>query len=332
MSAGAGRTGWLAPVLGLALAVVALRWLALAFDRTDLFVDEAQYWLWGQDFDWGYFSKPPMIGWLIGAVTALAGSDAPFWVRMPAAGLHGVTAVLLAALSARQFGPGSAIWVAAGYLSLPLVAVGSVLISTDTVMMPFLAGALLLHLRLCDQGRSLDAVLLGALVGLGFLAKYAALYFPLGAVLAAVLLPAARMPLRQAGLAVLAFLVVAAPNLAWNAANGLATLSHTAENIGWVQSGAGPDAPGLAGLARFLADQALVAGPVVFVALLVGVARLLRRTRWRPSPWCRWPWWQCSRCCRRPMRTGRRWPISRARHWPWPCWPAGRGCVPWAWA
>ncbi|MCB6180050.1 glycosyltransferase family 39 protein [Rhodobacter sp. Har01] len=277
MTGGTARTaGWLAPVLGLVVAVVALRWAALAFDRTDLFVDEAQYWLWGQHFDWGYFSKPPMIGWLIGAVTGLAGSDAPFWVRMPAAALHGVTAVLLAALSVRYFGTRAALWTAAAYLSLPLVAVGSFLISTDTVMMPFFAAALLAHARLCEGGRNADAVLAGALAGLGFLAKYAALYFPLGVVLAALLFPAARIPLRQAALMAAAFLVAAAPNLVWNAANGLATLTHTAGNIGWVQPGAKAALPGLAGLARFLADQAGVAGPVVFVALLAALVRLRR--------------------------------------------------------
>ena len=42
--------------------VVVVRLAAMGFDRTDLYVDEAQYWLWGQHFDLGYFSKPPLIG------------------------------------------------------------------------------------------------------------------------------------------------------------------------------------------------------------------------------------------------------------------------------
>ena len=45
-------------------ALTLWRLVALGFDRTDLWVDEAQYWLWGQNLDWGYFSKPPMIAFL----------------------------------------------------------------------------------------------------------------------------------------------------------------------------------------------------------------------------------------------------------------------------
>ena len=53
--------------LGLAgIALVTLwRVALLPFDSADLFVDDAQYWLWGQDLAWGYYSKPPLIGWIL---------------------------------------------------------------------------------------------------------------------------------------------------------------------------------------------------------------------------------------------------------------------------
>ena len=77
------------------LALTLLRVLALAVTPTDLFVDEAQYWFWGQNLDFGYYSKPPLIAWLIRFVTELANSSEAFWVRLPAPLLHGITAVLL---------------------------------------------------------------------------------------------------------------------------------------------------------------------------------------------------------------------------------------------
>ena len=40
--------GWLIPALGIVAAATMLRWVLLAFNQTDLFVDEAQYWLWGK--------------------------------------------------------------------------------------------------------------------------------------------------------------------------------------------------------------------------------------------------------------------------------------------
>ena len=91
--------GWFGPAFLLVAAVTALRWGLLAFNGTDLFVDESQYWLWGQEFAFGYYSKPPLIAWVIGAVTAVLG-ESPFAVRMPGAAFHGATALILAALAA----------------------------------------------------------------------------------------------------------------------------------------------------------------------------------------------------------------------------------------
>ncbi|QYZ68774.1 ArnT family glycosyltransferase [Neotabrizicola shimadae] len=265
--------GWVAPALALVLAVTALRWLLLAFDRTDLFVDESQYWLWGQHFEFGYYSKPPLIGWLIGAVTGLAGSDDSFWVRMPAAGLHGVTALILAALAARLWGAAAAIWTTAAWLSLPMVAVASLLISTDTVMAPFFAAALLFHRRLLEDGRMGWAMAAGAMAGMAFLAKYAAIYYIVGVGLAA-LWPAGRIGWRNGAVLLGAFLVVISPNIVWNLGNRLATVSHTLDNIGWVREDA-PLESGLnpAGLAEFLLSQFGVFGPVFFAALILVVAR-----------------------------------------------------------
>ncbi|HHD78267.1 MAG TPA: hypothetical protein ENK98_01290, partial [Epsilonproteobacteria bacterium] len=41
----------------------------------DLYIDEAYYWVWSQNFDWGYYSKPPMIAWVISLATGLAGES-----------------------------------------------------------------------------------------------------------------------------------------------------------------------------------------------------------------------------------------------------------------
>ncbi|HEY1052526.1 MAG TPA: glycosyltransferase family 39 protein, partial [Prosthecobacter sp.] len=40
----------------------------------DLAGDEAYYWDWGRRPDWGYYSKPPMIGWMMGAIGWLTGN------------------------------------------------------------------------------------------------------------------------------------------------------------------------------------------------------------------------------------------------------------------
>lgn len=268
--------GWLAPALLLTLGVTMLRLLALAHDEKELFVDEAQYWLWGQRLDWGYFSKPPLVAWVIRASSGLAGSDAAFWVRAPAPILHGATALLLGALAARLGGGRAALWAVAVYLSLPLVAVGSLLMTTDTVMFPCLAGALLAWLAATARRSVALGGLAGALVGVGFLAKYAAVYYLGTGALAALLVPQARPSPRVALAGILAFLAVIAPNLVWNLQNGLITLQHTVDNADWARDPAARLAFRPGELAEFAVAQVAILGPV-FMASLVWTAATWRR-------------------------------------------------------
>ena len=39
--------------------------VALNLTDFNLLGDEAQYWLWSKDIDFGYFSKPPFLAWAI---------------------------------------------------------------------------------------------------------------------------------------------------------------------------------------------------------------------------------------------------------------------------
>ena len=252
------------------MAVVTLwRVAMLAFDRTDLFVDEAQYWLWGQTIEFGYYSKPPLIGWVIRAFTELAGSDAAFFVRLPGALFHGATALILGCIAARAFGPRAG-WVAAAvYVTLPFVSVGSFLISTDTIMFPFLAGAFLCWLRAIEDPRPVwPAALFGALLGCAFMAKYAAVYYLIGAGIAAIALPQARLRGAQIASALALFLLAISPNLLWNIANDFSTAQHTLDNADWVRDPGARAGLNLSGLAEFLGAQLIVFGPVMFVGLL----------------------------------------------------------------
>jgi 4-amino-4-deoxy-L-arabinose transferase-like glycosyltransferase len=267
--------GWFRRALWIVVAITLLRIVLLRFNRTDLFVDESQYWLWGYELAFGYYSKPPLIAWVIRSVTWLADSNAPFWVRLPGPLFHAATALILAAMAARLLGARAAVWVAASYVTLPMVALGSLLISTDTIMAPFFAAALLCHLRLTETGAARFALLAGAAAGLAFLAKYAAIYFLLGVGLGALLLPAFRVGWRNAALLFAAFGAIVAPNVVWNLRHQLTTLSHTLDNVGWVREAAPLAGAHLAGGAEFLLAQFAVMGPVLFAALIwAALARL----------------------------------------------------------
>ena len=266
----AGDWAWrVLAVLAAVAAVTAWRVAALWFSDTDLFVDESQYWFWGQELAFGYYSKPPLIGWVIRASTELGGSDATFWVRLPAPLFHAATALILGWIAAVRMGPAVGAWVAVAFVTLPIVSVGSALISTDTIMFPFFATALGLWLAVLDRGGPGPfAFAAGLALGVGFLGKYAAVYGILGAGLAALFVPEARPGWRAAGLALAGFALAALPNVAWNLANGLTTLQHTLDNVDWVQDPSTRAGLNLAGLGEFFLSQFIVFGPVFFAALV----------------------------------------------------------------
>ncbi len=255
------------------LALTLWRATTLTFDETELWVDEVQYWLWGQHLDWGYFSKPPLIAFWLRAITDLAGSDSQFWIRISGAFLHAATAGLIGLSAARLYDRQVGAVAAILYAGLPMVTVGSWLFSTDTLLLPCFALAFYAYLRLTERASFAWALTMGAALGLAFLAKYAVIYFLLSLVLATLLIPAARITWRDAGVAACAMAVIAAPNIWWNIANGGTTLKHVAQDNAQV------DASGLnpAGAIEFIGSQFAVFGPLTFAVFLLTLWLLFRR-------------------------------------------------------
>ena len=273
MSSGRARSSDTARAALFVLGVTLWRLVTLVFDQTELWVDEAQYWLWAQNLDWGYFSKPPLIAFWLCAVTELAGSDDQFWIRVSGPVLHAATAGLIGLVSARLYGRKTGPWAAVLYATTPFVAVGSWQFSTDTVMLPFFALGLLAWTHLRVSKSLFWALVLGLAAGLGMLGKYAAIYLPLLLALAAVLVPSARIAWRDAGAAGVTALAILSPNLIWNLRNGGTTFRHIAEdNAKMDKVGIDP-----AAALEFLGSQLAVFGPVLFLALFAALVTWPKR-------------------------------------------------------
>ncbi|MBL8548880.1 MAG: glycosyltransferase family 39 protein [Hyphomonadaceae bacterium] len=253
-------------------ALLVVRIAALMVSPLNLHFDEAQYWLWSRTLDWGYFSKPPLIAWVIAATTALFGNG-EWAVRLGAALAHAAGAAAVYALAARAYGSRAALWAGLLWLTLPALWLSSFVISTDALMLPLWAAALYCFWRLKEAPSPGWGALLGLCVGAGALAKYAMLYFILCAALAALWSPAARRALLSwpGAIAGAAALLVLAPNLAWNAAHDFETVAHTASNANLGGRLFRPDE-----LLKFLGGQAAVIGPVLFVALIWFLAKAAR--------------------------------------------------------
>lgn len=256
------------------LAVMgALRLVALAGNGTDLYMDEAQYWAWSQELAAGYFSKPPLIAWIIHGATAVCG-DGEACIRLPAVLLHLVTALLIYALASRLYTDEIAFWAALGYALLPAVSLSSGIISTDVPLLACWALALVAFSGLMAKPTLQGALLLALALGLGLNAKYAMAYFLVCAAVYFVVAPQHRARLKTPHLwiALAGGLALIAPNIAWNITNGFVTFAHTADNAAWRGIPFHPDKA-----AAFLLAQFGVFGPILFGALLVIVWRAARR-------------------------------------------------------
>jgi len=125
--------------------------------------------------------------------------------------------------------------------------------------------ALYLWTMLIERKRMVWAIPLGLTIGVGLLAKYAMIYFPLCMAIQAIFSAEAREAVREKrGLVILLVaLVLIAPNLYWNYTHGFVTFRQTATSAGWAHHFAHP-----ATFLRFLLSQFLVYGPVLFFMLL----------------------------------------------------------------
>jgi 4-amino-4-deoxy-L-arabinose transferase-like glycosyltransferase len=257
----------------IAVALTLVRLAGLRLSTVDLFIDESQYWAWSRELDWGYFSKPPLLAWLIAAAGQFCG-DAEACIRTPAPLMALATGLLAYATGRVMYDAPTGFWAA----MLTAFGTGSVfsarIVSTDVPLVLFGALALLAYAHLLRKPDWRWAVALGIAVGAGLLAKYAMIYFVPGLLLAAAFEKQARALLvrPELWLALGIAVITVSPNILWNAANGFLTLRHAGGNVIGE-----PIDPSLKRPLEFLAAQFAVFGPVVFgVAVAVAIVPLAR--------------------------------------------------------
>ena len=273
-----GLPGLLITVL---LGLLFIRLLILFMAPWGLHGDEAQYWAWSREPAFGYYSKPPMIAWVIGATTSVFGHS-EWAVRLSAPFLHIATSVMIFLAGRRLYSEQAGFWAALIYTLMPAVWLSSYIMSTDAALL--LCWAIALHAWVClrDGGGWGRILQLGLALGFGLLSKYA-MAFMVPVLCFAVLLD---RPSRAALLGVKGFVVagIAAalltPNLMWNAAHDFATISHTAENANLGQDIFNPEEVG-----RFWFDQFGVFGFLPFPMLLIALWAAFRGKLKSPAKW-----------------------------------------------
>jgi hypothetical protein len=251
-------------------AVTLARLVWLAIGAADLYPDEAQYWLWSLHPAFGYYSKPPMVAWLIAVTTRFFGEDEAA-IRLAAPLLHFATGLVIYLLARRLYDARTALWSAVAYITLPGVSASAALITTDAPLLLCWAVALYAFVRAREPGDARWWLVVGIAAGLGLLSKYAMAYWLLSALFYLLLIRDERIHLPRFAGAVALALAIYAPNFLWNAANGFASYLHTRDNA----SLGGPLFHPAQSL-EFLASQFGVFGPIFFATLLLIVATARR--------------------------------------------------------
>lgn len=238
-----------------------------------LYIDEAQYWTWAQQPDWGYFSKPPVIAWLIALSTSLFG-DGLLAIKLPSLLLYPATAWLLYLLGKDLFDVRIGFRSGLAYALMPLVAALGMAVSTDAPLLFFWTAAMLCLLRGIERDRWLDWLLLGTAVGLGIMSKYTMAAFGASALLYLAMDRRRRHVLTRPGLwgAIALAVVIVLPNIVWNWQHDFPTLRHTAD-ITHVEGGNTKSG----NLVEFLLAQIGSLGPVFAVAFAAGVWLAFKR-------------------------------------------------------
>ncbi|WP_439575225.1 glycosyltransferase family 39 protein [Phreatobacter sp.] len=265
-------------VLAVVLLVAVLTGVRLAAAGSlGLAADEAYYRTWSQHLAPGYFDHPPMVAWLVRLSTAVGG-DTPFGIRWLSVVLGALASLGVWRLVIRLTGDGRAALAGAGLVQGTLfLGAGAMLVTPDTPLVLFWTLSLLALVEVWRTGKGAWWLAVGLSVGLAFVSKYTAVFLGLGILVWLAAVPELRRwfasPWPYAGGALC--LAVMAPVLAWNLAQGGASLTK--------QFGrAVPQAFDPRFVPEFIAGQAALLTPLIGILVLWGlwvVARAALRER-----------------------------------------------------
>ncbi len=266
-----------------AIAVLAVcRWLYLGWIPLELAADEAYYWDWSRQLDWGYYSKPPMIAWIAALATNLGGDNA--WALRSPAVLCGAVALWgVFALTRSLYDERVAWWAFLIVAVTPGNAAMSLFMTIDAPFLCAWAFAVWCVWELFGKERSPRVWLPYAVLatGLGLLSKQTMVaLLPLtGAWLATRQKSRKPFPKLTYALWVSGSLLFCLPALVWNFQNDWLTAQHTREHFQWRALGFERQ---LAFYLEFHAGQAGIVSPLMY--LLVTVVCIAALIQWRGLP------------------------------------------------
>ncbi len=287
----------------------------------DLSPDEAHYWEWSRRLDLSYYSKGPMIAYLISIGTAIFGENV-FGIRIMAVVFSMLSSVFMYLLGKRLFDERAGVAAAILIQIVPLYSVYGVLFTIDSPFILFWILSLYLFWKAVNAENAIQNagcriedktplnsplvggelkggyrascimhgasslwhwLLLGLSIGLGLLTKYTMAFFYVCAFLYLISSKQHRSLLltKWPYLSLMISLVVFTPVIVWNAQHDWVTLRHTA---GQAHIAEGFNIS-LESLAEFMGSQIGVITPVIFVLLIYSLFSLRKENTGRFLFW-----------------------------------------------
>jgi Dolichyl-phosphate-mannose-protein mannosyltransferase len=235
---------WIAYALILGSGLLHLVYL-LFFCPLNLAPDEAHYWDWSRHLDWSYYSKGPLVSWLIrmgrevfGPLSiALCGSEMPA-VRFPAVicGTLLIWGIFVLTLKATSNARASLAAVIIA-ISLPPIAAASSLITIDAPYTCAWIWSLVFGYMALFEDKSWAWFAAGAAVGLGILAKYTMILWIGSLACFFLFTPQYRIYFLKPGPWILGFTAAffSLPILIWNIQNNWVSFHHVSALAGMHQ-------------------------------------------------------------------------------------------------
>jgi len=253
----------------------------------DLSPDEAYYWTWSKRLSLGYYSKPPMVAFLIKLSTSLGGDKAVF-VRIFAPILWALSGLCFFYLARSLFGVEVAFRAFLLSLFTLLTPLMGFVMTIDPPLVFFWTLTLFLFWLALKKGKAIYFYLSGVSLGLGLLSKYTMAILGVSLFLYLLFTPSLRPYLKRKEpyLCLLIAFCLFLPHLIWEAKYGFIAFRHTASLL---EKGSSFDP---LSFIAFLGSQFLLLTPLTFLLFLKGLWRGFKESL-KGDPSYGLPFWSC---------------------------------------
>jgi len=247
------------------LAVVIFRLFYIKMGFLNLAGDEAHYWDWSRHLSLSYYSKPPMVAYIIALFTKIFGNN-ELGVRFGALFLSVLIIPLTFKISKELFKDEKlALFSSILTQIIPIYATGGILMTIDPPLVFFFSLSTYFFYKAINSF-PWYWYLLGISIGLGLLSKYTMAFILISVILYLLFSKKDRFWLyrKEPYLMLFICLILFLPVIIWNSKNQWVTFKHLIYRGALNQ----PFSLSLKYLPEFLGSQLLVISPFIFIGFI----------------------------------------------------------------